>query len=334
MDRVKRIWRTKALIPVFAVMLFVGAFFISGAKAEAAKTLKLSKTKIYTNVQTKYYPMITTKNASVYTTVKWSVKNTKVADIVAVNQSTGANVHYKSVSFFAYQPCYIQPKKPGTTTLTIKASGFKKKTIKIKVYENGDAIGYYLKKGKNTFGISSAEKKAAKKLKAAKNKIIKSGMTKVEKIKAVNDYICKNVVYDWDCANSKVFEEYDYSITGVFGKGKTVCQGYAVTFDAFMYLLGIPCKYVSGMGQNEKHGWNMVKLSDGKWYHMDVTWNDDDKNVHNNDGVWYDYFLLTDAEIEINHSWTKSDYPTCNGTKYLNYRAKIYKDLLIDKYVG
>lgn len=61
--------------------------------------------------------------------------------------------------------------------------------------------------------------------------------------------------------------------------GKAICEGYAKTFQYLLNMLNIPNIIVYGEGINsnneqEFHSWNYVQLDDGKWYAVDVTWDD------------------------------------------------------------
>lgn len=49
----------------------------------------------------------------------------------------------------------------------------------------------------------------------------------------------------------------------------TVCEGYSRCFNLLLEKAGIETTLVSAVS----HAWNLVKLN-GKWYHMDVTWDD------------------------------------------------------------
>ena len=67
--------------------------------------------------------------------------------------------------------------------------------------------------------------------------------------------------------------------------------------------LGIPTRIFAS--EYMEHGWNLVKV-DGKWLHMDMTWNEPDVQGR----VLYDYFLLTDQQIKtLSHTWITSEYP-------------------------
>lgn len=95
----------------------------------------------------------------------------------------------------------------------------------------------------------------------------------VDKIKQIHDYLVDNLEYDSTFSNPNI-----YNLYGAIVNNSTVCEGYA---KAFKYLLdseGIPCIVVCGIAQNSKgeienHAWNDV-LIDGKWYAVDVTWDD------------------------------------------------------------
>jgi len=93
-----------------------------------------------------------------------------------------------------------------------------------------------------------------------------------------------------------------------------VCQGYALAAQALLEQSGIETKYVIGfVNGNEAHAWNLVKV-DGKWYHLDTTWNDPLPNRVG--AASYDYFLVTDSQLNKDHTWVKADYPTATSTKY------------------
>ena len=75
--------------------------------------------------------------------------------------------------------------------------------------------------------------------------------------------------------------EYDYALSGdytqadgLFLYGKGVCQSYAYAYQWLCQKAGLWCTTCSGMAYGEGHMWNVVKLSDGKTYYMDLTWAD------------------------------------------------------------
>ncbi len=116
--------------------------------------------------------------------------------------------------------------------------------------------------------------------------IITDSMTDLQKEKAVYDWIIQHVQYDYSYTY--------YSAYDALYRGKTVCNGYALLMYRMINALGINVRIAPGYGGGELHAWNMVFLC-GKWYHADATW--DDPNTNTN-AVNYDYFNLSDAEIE------------------------------------
>ena len=112
-----------------------------------------------------------------------------------------------------------------------------------------------------------------KKLKTIAKKLVKGTTSNAAKVKAVHDYIIKNTAYDYDNYLANQIPKADYTAVGLLKNKTAVCEGYAKTFSAFMNVLNIPCKLVSGTGNGGGHAWNMVKLG-GKWYHIDVTCED------------------------------------------------------------
>ena len=80
--------------------------------------------------------------------------------------------------------------------------------------------------------------------------------------------------------------------------------------------LKIPCRFVTGSSGSVGHAWNMVKLS-GKWYHIDVTFDDPIINGTNtNKKPYYTYFLKSSSVMKKTHHFTASKYPKCNSKKY------------------
>ncbi len=83
----------------------------------------------------------------------------------------------------------------------------------------------------------------------------------VEKIKYVHDYIAGHTKY-----KTNVDGAYNCLVNG-----SCDCDGYTAAFKLCMDKLGIPCKAFT----TDSHIFNVVKV-DGKWYVVDVTWDDQD----------------------------------------------------------
>lgn len=89
------------------------------------------------------------------------------------------------------------------------------------------------------------------------------GLSDMEKVLFVHDYLAAHYEYDQSFTN--------YDVYSFLRDGKGTCQAYMLVFSDLMRELKVPVSYVSSDCIN--HTWNMVQL-DGKWYHVDVTWDD------------------------------------------------------------
>jgi hypothetical protein len=166
--------------------------------------------------------------------------------------------------------------------------------------------------------ISDMNIAADKKAKEIVNSLIKPSMTDVQKELVLHDYLVNNAKYDSENFNADTIPESSYNAYGVLINGVGVCQSYADAMNKLLTLVGIESTVISGTANNGSedidHAWNIVKL-DGQYYNLDVTWDDpvtsDGRNI-----LSHSYFNLTDAQISKNHSWDKSKYPKCTGTKY------------------
>ncbi len=123
-------------------------------------------------------------------------------------------------------------------------------------------------------------------------------MTDVEKALTVHDYLVQNCEYDYDRLESGQLPNISHTAYGALVKGMAVCDGYG---DAYTYImedkLGIPCELVTSDAM--AHAWNMIQIG-GKWYHVDVTWDDPVRDCIGR--VGHNYFMLSDKVIsDDNH---------------------------------
>lgn len=132
--------------------------------------------------------------------------------------------------------------------------------------------------------------------KAALKTIVKTGMGQEEKVKVIHDYIVKRLAYDESLTRYSAYE----GLT----QGTTVCQGYALLGYRMLTLAGIETKIVEGTAGGQNHVWNKVKL-DGRWYNIDMTWNDPTPDRKNE--VSYTYYLVTDKLLARDHTWTRKN---------------------------
>ena len=124
------------------------------------------------------------------------------------------------------------------------------------------------------------------------------GKSDYEKSKILHDRLIDTVAYT--CTAN------DQNAYGALVEGRAVCNGYARAYQHLMKTVGIPAWYVRGVSVNPStdasigHAWNIVKL-DGKWYHTDVTWDDQGQSK------FYEYLNITTEKMAQDHT-IDSDY--------------------------
>ncbi len=120
----------------------------------------------------------------------------------------------------------------------------------------------------------------------------KASDSQTGQLKYINDYLCRNVKYDYDFYEwimSGHKAPYDSkngvvpnNAYGALVDGLAICSGFSHAVAEACNYLGIPNFYID----NESHVWNMVYI-DNKWKMLDVTW-----NATGNDTS--EYFLVED----------------------------------------
>lgn len=111
-----------------------------------------------------------------------------------------------------------------------------------------------------------------------------------EKVKALYEYLVKNVQYNESVENGQ-------NILSVFLDNETVCNGYASATQYVLNLVNVESIIMTGYSGNEKHAWNYVRI-DNKWYQMDVTYGATSDRV---EGIDYLYMTMTDDVCNMNH---------------------------------
>ena len=117
-----------------------------------------------------------------------------------------------------------------------------------------------------------------------------------KKLRAIYDYICGHVTYDYANVNNPA-NRLQYTAYAALINGKAVCQGYASLLYLMARLEGVPVRIVAGNavrddGQTEAHAWNIVGLGTA-YYNVDVTW---DKAYYDL-GMDYRFYLKSDADF-------------------------------------
>lgn len=133
------------------------------------------------------------------------------------------------------------------------------------------------------------------------NEKITNSMPTKEKIKIIHDYIIDHTEYDKLKYENKEDTTYKSNTAyGVLIEGFGTCNGYADAMAIFLNKMNIINYKIS----NDEHIWNIVYL-DGKWYHLDLTWDDPISDINVNRDT---YFLITTNTLEkINDGTHKFD---------------------------
>lgn len=110
----------------------------------------------------------------------------------------------------------------------------------------------------------------------------------LEKLLYINDYVATHYEY---LDTAPHHDAYNF-----FASGGGACQGYYMATRALLDAAGFHTTYGRVERSNSagnrafSHIWNVVEL-DGKWYHMDPTWNDPLGNYRGS--AWHKYFLVS-----------------------------------------
>ena len=129
--------------------------------------------------------------------------------------------------------------------------------------------------------------------------------TDLEKAIVVHDHLCETISY-----SENHYEITAHDIEGAILEKRAVCEGYSLAYKYYMNRLGIPCNVIEGVA-GASHAWNQIKIN-GKWYLVDVTWDDSRDN-----STKHQYFLSSENTFD-QHTWNKEDYEICNNTTYDN----------------
>ena len=124
------------------------------------------------------------------------------------------------------------------------------------------------------------------------NENINNNMTIKDKIKAIHDYIINNTDYDTLKTNNIKDETYKSNTAyGVLIQGYGICSGYSDAMKIFLDKFNI----INYKINNDEHIWNLVQLN-GKWYHLDLTWDDpiSNKNITRDN-----YFLIDNNTLKL-----------------------------------
>lgn len=164
-----------------------------------------------------------------------------------------------------------------------------------------------------------------------------SSKTDYQKIKAIYDYICSNITYDYDNLYDDSYTLKHSSYAALINK-KAVCQGYASLFYRLALEAGIDARVISG-DSGGPHAWNIVKI-EGSYYNLDSTW-----DVGNTE---YEYFLknakdfpnhtrdaaYTTAAFTSSYPIAATSYAVHGSIQDYAYKITNNGQVIITKYTG
>lgn len=124
--------------------------------------------------------------------------------------------------------------------------------------------GCFINASAMSVSINETSKTGQKELEKVAEKFlskVSSNMTTYEKVLYAYLKVIKT--------NYEKSEKNTYTAHGALVDGFAQCEGKANGFSYLLNKLKIPNKFVCSDSIN--HGWNLVKMDDGKWYHCDPT---------------------------------------------------------------
>ena len=163
-------------------------------------------------------------------------------------------------------------------------------------------------------------------LKTSVNDIFNSmpqGMSDIETAVWIHNYLVLNSAYDYDNYLAGTIPYTSYCAYGTIVNQLSVCEGYSYAYAMLLKMCGIPAITVTGTANGGSHAWNEIQL-DGKWYCVDITWDDP---VPDSPGiVKYGYLFLTDSELAADHVEASASN-TCTDTLFSDWFAHSIRNL-------
>mgnify|MGYP002535627712 FL=1 len=140
-----------------------------------------------------------------------------------------------------------------------------------------------------------------------------SNKTDYQKIKAIYDYICSNITYDYVNLNDDSYLLKHTAYAALINK-TAVCQGYATLFYRLSLEAGVDTRVITG-DSGGPHAWNIVKLN-GKYYNLDSTWDAGSSSY---------YYFLKNMNDFSNHT-RYEEYQTSDFTSTYPMAEKSYSE--------
>lgn len=146
---------------------------------------------------------------------------------------------------------------------------------------------------------------------------VDSSMSDVDKARLLHDYIVRVCEYDKVEADRNGGSPLSRTAYGALVLRLAVCEGYTMAYRYLLDKVGIRSEEV--LSEKMKHCWNYLNLA-GKWYHVDVTWDDPcyAGKDPDKDEISHEFFLLSDSAIQAkqHHDWDVRGLPPADDTTY------------------
>ena len=120
-----------------------------------------------------------------------------------------------------------------------------------------------------------------------------------EKARAIQQWVNRNIMYDWGAHYSGTSPKY-LSAPDVLKGRLTICEGFTNLTVALLQAVDIPAKKVTGTGNGIPHAWTEAFV-DNRWVFIDSTWGDFDLSPslysasHHISGIEYE--IAKDKEL-------------------------------------
>ena len=261
-----------------------------------------SSNALATNANSPYYPLSIhlsdpDEDALVLRLLRWRYEKEYLKEHnLLSDDDTTVNNNYISLSYSSLPyPVggikYINGFNVSVSSTSGNAKFFNDRKLRMHIYDNQEFI-------KSTYQNVPFFKEQVEKAKEYK--------TTREQIEYINGFLCDYLSYgyatdeQWKEAD-KIEDVPEGGIRLMMASKKAICSGYAGMANIFLTLLDIPNCYMSST-KTDNHIWNYVYV-DGKWKHLDVTWNDNGSKPGS-------YFLLDEIDHVEMHNWRErfTDY--------------------------
>lgn len=153
-----------------------------------------------------------------------------------------------------------------------------------------------------------------------------------------HNYLIRNIEYDYDALQNPDAYPESFTIQGIFERKKAVCEGISKAFKLLCDRAGAGNVYVvegtssrEGFGNSIPHAWNIVGFG-AEYSHVDVTWDLGSSKVcqHNR----YDYFMIPDDWIEIDHTYTSHiQCRTCSQSYFVQQHSLIAGNRTLKEFI-